>query len=193
MQLQISGQHISVGNSLQEYVKEKMNYVVLRYFSDAPNAHVYFSKHRSYDINCDIVVHEGTGRHMMMNSNCTSDDPYSAFDNALNKLERQLRKYKSKLNDYSKRVKLSQTDLEQAVKYVIAPKTHEEAEEFDIDNPVIIAEKPLPMMMLSVGEAVMKMDLEGVPALMFRNIKTKRINVVYYKKDGNISWIDYIE
>ena len=36
----------------------------------------------------------------------------------------------------------------------------------------------------------MKMDLENLPALMFENIKTNRINVVYYRKDGNISWVD---
>jgi ribosomal subunit interface protein len=195
MQLQISGQHISIGNSLKEYVQEKMQHVVLRYFADAPDAHVYFAKNPHHDINCDIVVHEGTGRHIMMNSNCASDEAYSAFDNALNKLEKQLRKYKSKLKDYRKRVKISSEEFEQAIKYVIAPAVNEEiAEElFNVDNPVIIAEKPLSMMMLSVGEAVMKMDLENLPALMFRNIKTKRINVVYYKKDGNISWVDYVE
>ena len=59
-----------------------------------------------------------------------------------------------------------------------------------MDNPAIIAEKPTQVLPISVGEAVMKMDLENLPALMFENVKTGRINVVYYRRDGNISWVD---
>ena len=65
-----------------------------------------------------------------------------------------------------------------------------EDQEIDLDNPVIVAEKATKILKLSVGQAVMKMDLEDLPALMFRNVKTDRINVVYYRKDGNISWVD---
>ena len=78
-------------------------------------------------------------------------------------------------------------------KYVISPtKIDDEVEdqEIDLDNPVIVAEKATKILKLSVGQAVMKMDLEDLPALMFRNVKTDRINVVYYRKDGNISWVD---
>ncbi|RTK92286.1 MAG: ribosome-associated translation inhibitor RaiA [Rickettsiales bacterium] len=188
MQLQISGQHISIGASLQTYVDERTKLVVSKYFAEAPNGHIHFTK-QGYKFLCDIVIHEGTGRHMIIKSNATSDDIYSAFDISLSKLEKQLRKYKSKLNDYSKRVKLSEVTSE-ATKYIISPESNNDTEEFNIDNPAIVAEKPLNIMTLSVGEAVMRMDFENLPALMFKNSKTDRMNVVYYRRDGNISWVD---
>ncbi len=192
MQIQISGQHMSVGMSLQEYVKNRLLEIVNKYFSDAPAAHVHFAK-QSRDFICDIVVNEGTGRHVVIKSEHICDDVYSSFDVAVSKLEKQLRKYKSKLRDRSKRVKLSEMSYP-AKKYTISTKSNEkildEAEEFDVDNPVIIAEDAADVVDLSVGEAVMKMDLENLPALMFKNKKTGKLNIVYYRKDGNISWVD---
>ena len=75
------------------------------------------------------------------------------------------------------------------MKYIISSQ-HSGEEEFNVDNPAIVAEKPAKILSLSVGEAVMKMDLENLPALLFENVKTGRVNVVYYRKDGNISWVD---
>ena len=189
MQIAASGQHISIGTALQVYVKDRTSEVVRKYFGDVPSAHVHFSK-QGREFECDIVVNSGTGKHMVIKSNSSADEIYSAFDIALSKLEKQLRKYKSKLNDHHKRMKVSEIAPE-AVKYTISPSLEEyETEEFDIDNPVIVAEKSTKVLPLSVGEAVMKMDLENLPALMFENAKTGRINIVYYRKDGNISWVD---
>ncbi|GAB4169819.1 MAG: ribosome-associated translation inhibitor RaiA [Rickettsiaceae bacterium] len=187
MQLQVSGQHMSIGNSLQEYVNDRTTSVVQKYFAGAPSGHVHFSK-QGRDFNCDIVVNEGTGRHVVIKSNYSSDEVYGAFDVALSKLEKQLRRYKSKLSSHNNRTKLSELNTAEAMKYVISTDTQDE--EFNVDNPAIVAEKPAQILSLTVGEAVMKMDLENLPALMFKNSKTDRINVVYYRKDGNISWVD---
>ncbi|MCP5369462.1 MAG: ribosome-associated translation inhibitor RaiA [Rickettsiaceae bacterium] len=188
MQIQISGQHLSIGQKLQTYVKDKTTETVTTYFSEAPSAHIYFSKN-SHHITCDIIVNEGTGRHNILKSNAVCDDIYSAYDQSLAKLQKQLRKYKSKLNDYSKKIKISQ--VEDAIHYTINSSKEEDHEsEFNVDNPAIIAEMPSQIPTLSVGEAVMEMDLKNLPTLMFKNIKTNKINVVYYRSDGNISWVD---
>lgn len=190
MQISISGQHFSIGSSLQEYAKDRITNSVKKYFDHAPGASIHFNK-QNYEFICDITVNDGTGRHMIIKSNASADDVYTAFDIALAKIEKQLRKYKSKLKDHSNRIKLSEIGS-YAVKYVISPtKFAEEGDkEADTDTPVIIAEKPTKILKLSVGQAVMQMDLENVPALMFENVKTNRINIVYYRKDGNISWVD---
>jgi ribosomal subunit interface protein len=164
---------------------------IKKYFDHAPSATVHFNK-QNHDFSCDIVVNDGTGRHIVIKSNASSDDVYFAFDAALSKIEKQLRKYKSKLKDHSSKMKVSEV-IPTTTKYVISPtKIDDEVEdqEIDLDNPVIVAEKATKILKLSVGQAVMKMDLEDLPALMFRNVKTDRINVVYYRKDGNISWVD---
>lgn len=191
MQVSVSGQHLSIGLSLQEYVKERMGGSIKKYFDHAPSATVHFNK-QNHHFSCDIVVNDGTGRHIVIKSNASSDDVYFAFDAALSKIEKQLRKYKSKLKDHSSKMKVSEV-IPTTTKYVISPtKIGDEVEdqEIDLDNPVIVAEKATKILKLSVGQAVMKMDLEDLPALMFRNVKTDRINVVYYRKDGNISWVD---
>jgi ribosomal subunit interface protein len=191
MQVSVSGQHLSIGLSLQEYVKERMGGSIKKYFDHAPSATVHFNK-QNHHFSCDIVVNDGTGRHIVIKSNASSDDVYFAFDAALSKIEKQLRKYKSKLKDHSSKMKVSEV-IPTTTKYVISPtKIDDEVEdqEIDLDNPVIVAEKATKILKLSVGQAVMKMDLEDLPALMFRNVKTDRINVVYYRKDGNISWVD---
>ena len=54
----------------------------------------------------------------------------------------------------------------------------------------VIAETPTEISLLSVGEAVMRMDLADQPVLMFRNSTTGELNVVYRRSDGNIGWID---
>ena len=66
----------------------------------------------------------------------------------------------------------------------------DETKEIDFDNPVIVAEKATKILKLSVGQAVMKMDLQDLPALMFFNSAHGRLNVVYRRADGNISWVD---
>ncbi|HJD57531.1 MAG TPA: ribosome-associated translation inhibitor RaiA [Rickettsia endosymbiont of Sericostoma sp.] len=189
MQVSVSGQHISIGNSLQDYVKSRTTQVAAKYFSTIINANVHFSK-QGFQLVCDIVVNDGTGRHIILKGNAASDDIYSAFDAALSRLEKQLRKYKSKLKDRHDRIKISEA-APKAVKYIITPHEHEDEDNVPAsDNPVIIAEKSVEILTLSVSEAVMKMDLENLPALMFQNSNTNRINIVYYRRDGNISWID---
>ncbi|HJK86004.1 MAG TPA: ribosome-associated translation inhibitor RaiA [Candidatus Megaira endosymbiont of Stentor roeselii] len=192
MQVSVSRQHLSIGSSLQEYVKERVTSSIKKYFDHAPSATVHFNK-QNHEFFCDIVVNDGTGRHVVIKSSASSDDVYFAFDAALSKVEKQLRKYKSKLKDHSSKLKVSEISPN-STKYVISPTKiddeDDETKEIDFDNPVIVAEKATKILKLSVGQAVMKMDLEDLPALMFRNVKTDRINVVYYRKDGNISWVD---
>lgn len=190
MKVLVSGQHFAIGSALQEYVKSKVSHSINKYFDHAPSANIHFVK-QNHEFICDIIVNDGTGRHVIIKSNASADDIYIAFDIALSKVEKQLRKYKSRLKDHSQRVKLSEIDSE-SVKYIISPNKSNEGDEMeaDVENPVIVAEKPTAILKLSVGQAVMKMDLENLPALMFKNSKTDRINVVYYRKDGNISWVD---
>lgn len=191
MNIKVSGQHLNINSKIQEYVQERMNYIVSKYFEHAVSADIHFSKQQHNSIFCNIIVHQGTGDHFVIKSEASCDDIYSSFDIALTKCEKQLRKYKSKIKDRHNRVKISEIKIP-AVKYVIQSSAREDntiddEKEF---TAVTIAEKPIEILHLSVEEALMKMDLENLPALMFKNSKTDRMNVVYYRKDGNISWVD---
>ncbi len=186
MKVLVAGQHITLTADLQEYVKDRVQQTVLRYFEGATSANVHFSK-EGRQVLCDIVVHEGSGGHLTVNSEATSDEIYNSFDLAMAKSEKRLRKYKSKLKDRGHRVKVSQIDTTQAKKYTICGIT----EEKDDNGPLIIAETGIHVPRVTVSEAVMKLGLEDLPALMFQNAKTDRMNVVYIRKDGNIAWVDH--
>ncbi len=189
MNISISGQHIHVEPKLQDYIKSKLPIVIHKYLSNVLSADIHFSK-QHIDFYCNIVVNHANKKHGTLKSNEYSNDIFISFDRALRKLEQQLRKYKSKLKEHNG-TKLSQSmPIIEATKYTINPYQDDDDNNQDIDNPVIIAEKPVEILCLSVGEAVMKMDLENLPALMFKNIKNSRINIVYYREDGNISWVD---
>lgn len=191
MSISVSAQHISIGNNLQEYSKERATQVVKKYFTDIINIDIHFSK-EGFNFKCDIIVKYGSGKHNIVKSNDSCNDIYVAFDKAMSKLEKQLRKYKSKFkNHHTGKVKISEIAHE-GTKYIISSQTdNENSNSEDNDNPIIIAEKPVEILKLSVKEAVMKMDLENLPAVVFKNINNDRINIVYYRKDGNISWVDY--
>lgn len=189
MEIKISGQHISVGNSLKGYVEGRLQEMVTKYFEHAVSSNVHFVKD-GHKIKCDVMVHEGTGRHAITKSEALCDDIYSSFDIALAKCEKQLRRYKSRLKDRHNKVKLSEAtpDL-QVKKYIFEPQRDDE--EVDLEqNPIIIAENDLHIEDMSVSEAVMKMDLENLPAVMFKNVKNGKTNMVYYRPDGNIAWVD---
>ncbi|ADE30047.1 sigma(54) modulation protein [Rickettsia prowazekii str. GvV257] len=141
MIISVSGQHISIGSNLQEYSKEKITQGIKKYLTDIINIDIHFSK-EGINFKCDIIVKYGSGKHNIIKSNDSCSDIYLAFDKAMSKLEKQLRKCKSKFkNHHSGKVKISEIAYE-GTKYVINPYFDSETSNYeDNDNPTIIAEK----------------------------------------------------
>jgi ribosomal subunit interface protein len=188
MQVIISGHHLDVGDSFRQYIEEALNKHVMKYFEHAINAHVTLIKEKHHLVTVDIIVNEGTGTGVIIKSTAQDFDPYRSFDQAIAKAEKQLRRYKSKIKRHQKN-KDERRAFVEAKSYVLSP-FHEHDANDETDAPVIIAEKPHHIEKLTVGDAVMQMDLLDTPALLFINSANNRLNVVYYRKDGNISWVD---
>jgi len=112
-----------------------------------------------------------------------------SFDSAFSHLERQLRRYKQRIKDHHKSRKSPLKQIE-AQTYVIAAPQHEEDNEPHDLNPVVIAEAAAQVPEISVGEAVMQLDISTVPFVLFRNARDGGLNVVYRRNDGNIGWVD---
>jgi ribosomal subunit interface protein len=186
MNISIAGQHLTLNPDLQEHVKKRMNEVVSRYFEHATSSNVHFTKDGRHFL-CDMVVHEGSGAHILIKAEATSDEIQASFDAALTKAEQRLRKYKEKLKHRHGGVKVSELSGMTATKYTIDSTTYNT---LDDKAPVIIAEREVEVPKITVSEAVMRMELENLPALMFQNSKTGRMNVVYPRHDGNIAWVE---
>jgi len=191
--------NMNSSNAFEEYVTEKLNNDVEKYFDSALEANVYFKKesHKAMkSFHVTIVINEGSKTGITIKADADSDDPHYSFDMALNKIARQLRKYKKKIRDYARQTHDQKPEeVIEGQKYVLPYEFEEDIEESEgkaKDNKKldIIAEKETRVETLTVREAIMKMDLANLPALMFVNKDNGRINVVYHRKDGNISWVD---
>lgn len=183
----VSGKHMEVGPSLQEHVKQKIAVGVKDYLSEVTQSRVTFSKsHHLYHV--DIQIHDGVIG--LIKSASESDDVYAAFDNAFIKIEKQLRKYRGKIKNHPKKSKDELDSLVSGTKYVLNVSTPDDHAKDYSHEPVTIAEKAMNIEKLSVSEAIMKMDLAHLPALIFINKLNSRLNVVYHRVDGNISWVD---
>ncbi len=186
MDVQINGKQFDVGDSLSAYVREKLEDGVLKHFEQAMESKVTFSR-EAHMVRVDCKVHAGHG--IAMQTHGETDDPYASFDQAIARMEKRLRRYKRRLIDHHRGDK-AELEWTSANSYVLADDQDNEEDTSDDLQPVIIAETKLDIPTVTVGGAVMRMDLLGVGTFVFRNSAHGELNVVYRRPDGNIGWID---
>ncbi len=186
MRYQISGKQIDIGEALQVHVKNELGSVVEKYAERPTDANVVFSR-SGHEYVCEATVHLSTG--LTAQAKAHASEIYAAFDACGEKMETQLRRYKRRLKDHHKD-RSEPVELFGASSYILASESETQDEEPDSLQPMIVAEMETHIPSLSVGEAVMQMELAGAPVLVFRNENKDGLNVVYRRDDGNIGWID---
>lgn len=189
MQLSVNGKQLNIGDSLKEYIKREVPTIVEKYFANPTNADVTVSK-EGVTFRTDIAVHVGKG--IIVQGHARSGDPYASFDEAAEHMAKRLRRYKRRLRDHH-RDRSQKEEILRAAQYVLAAEEEADSdasEHSEPDQPVIVAEMQTQIETLSVGAAVMRMDLANIPALMFRNSAHGGLNMVYVRPDGNIGWVD---
>lgn len=187
MHIKVSGKQIDVGDALRTHVEDNLVAAVGKYFDRPVDAHVVFSRN-GHTFKCDSSVHLSTG--LTAQAHAEDGEIYAAFDQATDKIEKQLRRYKRRLKDHNS-ARQDPIELIDAQSYVLQSQDDEdEAGAANGMQPVIIAETTTGIKSLTVGEAVMQMELVNAPFLMFRNQANGRLNVVYQRDDGNVGWID---
>ena len=198
MQLTVTGKQVDVGNALRRHVEVTLDSILGKYFRTAIEAHAVFAR-EAHLIRAEVSLHIGRG--IVINSSATASEHYLAFDAAAERLAKQLRRYKRRLHEDHGR---AHGPAEMARAFVLAPVDDEDGEDTDAaeaqpeatlgaavgDAPVVIAEMTTELASLTVGEAVMRLDLADAPVLLFRNRSHGELNLVYRRGDGNIGWID---
>ncbi|MDD3183082.1 MAG: ribosome-associated translation inhibitor RaiA [Alphaproteobacteria bacterium] len=183
MQLSVKGKQIDVGDALRQHVNDQLSEVVGKFFGDTLDAQVTFSR-EAHLFRADITVHAGRG--ITLQSNGSAAEPYPAFDQAAERIAERLRRHKNRL----KRHHESKADESLVAQSFVLNAEQADASDTGNDNPVVVAEMTTPIEMLTVSEAVMKLDLGDMPALMFRNRAHGKLNMIYRRADGNIGWVD---
>lgn len=187
MKIIVSGKHMSVGESLQSHIEQRIEEGINKYLDRVTSVNVVVAKD-AHLFRVDINGNTGTSSGVIIRGSANGGDVYQTFDAAAEKIEKQLRRYKRKLTNHHKQ---SHADVAFAAQAAVPARKYVLKDEEEVqDAPVVIAEKATEIETLTVSEAVMKMDLAELPALMFFNSANGSLNVVYRRADGNISWVD---
>ncbi len=191
MQITVSGKQVDLSDALRVRVSEHLDLIAGKYFDHAMEASVTFSRARSF-FTCDINMHAGRG--LTLRGEGEAADAHGAFDDASEHIAKRLRRYRRRVNDHARDL-TTRAQPEAGRQYVLRQDDDGQPDgvEGRSDIPAfatVIAESPAEIDILSVGEAVMRMDLADQQVLMFRNSATAEFNVVYRRPDGNIGWID---
>jgi len=181
MQITIYGKHLSVGDSLKTHIEDVLKGSILKRAEKATTASVTLAKQGPMFLT-EIVVHDGT-HHNTIAGHGENTDPYSSVGLAVEKLTKQINKHQDKMKNHHKTIK-EDKQLE-LVQHAI-----EETEYETEDNPVIVAENIPHIPKLSVKDAVMRMSIAKTNMFIFINSISNRLNVLTYRSDGNIAWVD---
>lgn len=185
MQFSVTGKHVEIGNALRGHVEKNLAAAVAKYFDRAMDANIVFSKN-GQKIQTDISVRVGRG--IMLRGKADAEDPFAAFNAASAHIAKRLRRYKRRIRDHHKSKDRSADDLP-AQQYILADQDAREPAADDRDH-VVVAEMTTEIPLINVSEAVMRMNLADLPALMFRNAAHGGLNMIYRRPDGNIGWVD---
>jgi len=187
MQLSVKGKQLDVGDALRTHVDESLSRILDKYFGDALEVAVTLSR-EAHLYRAVISAHVGRG--IQMEAQGEANEPYPAFDAAADRMSKRLRRYKRRLRDHNS--KAAEAAPLPAQQYILAGEGSEESEdESNADGqPAVVAEMTTEIPTLTVSEAVMRMDLANLPAMMFRNSAHGGLNMIYQRSDGNIGWID---
>lgn len=188
MDIRVSGHQVDTGDALRAHVEERMDGIADKYFARALSANVTFGKGpHDYNFTCDIVAHVMQG--VILKGSGRAAIAHPAFDQAADRIEKQLRRYMRRLKDRNNVVAAqSLVGGPGEAGYTVFQVGDEEAE--PVDNPPIVAETRVDIPDASVSDAVMLLDLRNTNALLFRNSGTGTFNMVYRRGDGTIGWVE---
>ncbi|MGX9966110.1 ribosome hibernation-promoting factor, HPF/YfiA family [Roseomonas sp. F4] len=196
MHITVAGKQVETGEALKTHVRDGLTVISRKYFDHAVEANVTFSRDaKGHAFLCDINLK--AGRNLFLRGEGEGADAHRAFTVAAEHVAKRLRRYRRRMNDHARSLAAERAPEQVEMARQVVLRQEEDIEETPDpaleeagDNPAVVAETPAEIHRLTVGEAVMRMDLAHVPVLMFRNRATNGLNVVYRRGDGHIGWID---
>ncbi len=194
MQLSTTFRHMEASQAVREYSEEKLE-KIRKYFHKEPiAAHAVFSVERGFNHVADINITLPSG--LVINAKETTEDMYSSIDLAVARIERQVRKWKEKIRDHKphdaqislrERVISAETIEPQvglSLEAALVPPSPPAARPFKV-----ISEETFTVRTMKVQDAVMQLNLLGNEFLVFSDVDSHGVCVVYRRKDGNYGLI----
>jgi ribosomal subunit interface protein len=187
MDIRVSGHQVDTGEALQVHVGERLSGIIDKYFSRALSSQVTFGRAPAGAFRCDIIMH--VMQNLVLKATGMAHDAHHALDQAAEKIDKQLRRYKRRIKDRHEQSAHAAAE-ENAAYTIFEEPAIDYDQEFEADAPVVIAETRVDVPEATVSDAVMMLDLRNTTALLFKNAGTGRHNMVYRRGDGSIGWVE---
>lgn len=178
MQLSVTFRHMEASDALKDFARDKLSRIE-KYLDSALEAHIVLSVEKFRHTADMTIISDG----FKINGQEQTEDMYSAIDMVVDKIERQVKRFRQKIKNrkVSKRVKAKEVRID-----VITPEADLEGE----SEPRIIRSRQMFAKPMDVDEAVMQMELSPDIFLVFTNAHTTKINVLYRRDDGHYGLIE---
>lgn len=192
--IHVTGRNVQVTEPMKDYAIEKISKI--ERFSNRIIDVLVTMDIQKMEHRCDIVMKVG---HILIKSHGVSDDMYVSIDMAIDKIRRQLLKYKDRIQDHQARG-ISMIEMNVNVLAPVEEDLLDVNEEIDSENrrlqqekfktPQVVSKEKRLLKTLTTPEAVMKIDLSGDHFLIFRSEEDQRLKVIYRRSDGNYGIIE---
>ena len=192
MKINIAGKNMDTGMSFQGHAEEALSHVVDKYFHNAISAHVTLEK---ADEGFTVRTRVNLTRRMELESTGHARDAHAALDAAIEHAEKRLRRHKRRLKSHRNQTHDDVDDIITAPLAILPSFENEPTQQMaendhEEETLPVIAELSYEIELLSVDQAVMRLELSNQPSLMFRNAAHKGLNMVYRRDDKTIGWVD---
>jgi ribosomal subunit interface protein len=186
--IQVAGRQVEVGDALRGRIQQELTDGIGKYFEGSWDGVVTVGR-EGHGFDVEVALHLASGMHLQAHG--FGAEAHSAFNDALIKIEKRVRRYKRRLKDHHGAQRA--LPVEAAVYATIAGSEPDDADLAETpagDAPMVIAETTARVVTMPVSTAVLQLELTEAPALLFRNSAHGELNMVYRRPDGNIGWID---
>jgi putative sigma-54 modulation protein len=178
MDITVTGRHVSVTPAIEEYARKKISNIHID-FPRILDAHFILEVDK-FRQRAEVILH--CGNHIHIEASDTHEDLYAAIDKAVDKAERQIRKYKTRIQDHRPRRSVARHFDE----HIFTHDLHEEGGTTKLVNTEQYRCKPM-----FVDEAVLQLEVsDHRQFLVFLNAETEKVNVLYRRRNGDFGLID---
>ncbi|MBV9107515.1 MAG: ribosome-associated translation inhibitor RaiA [Verrucomicrobia bacterium] len=196
--IQVTGRHVSVTEAMKEYCRRRLAGLHLDY-PKIIEVQIILDVQK-YRHTAELILH--CSNHITLEASAESDDMYVSVDEVVDKIARQMRKYKTRLMRHHRPRKHTIRHLEETVLRWEWVDENEEAlategdlrdkphPETNSSEPTIIHSEKYPVKPMYIDEAVLQIEMTSKQFLVFLNAKTEKVNVVYRRKNGDFGLIE---
>lgn len=178
MQLSVTFRHMEPSDALKDYAHDKLSRLE-KYLYSAMDAHVVLSVEKFRHIADVTIMADG----IKIKGQDQTEDMYSAIDMVVDKIERQVKRFRQKLKNRKAKDRVTAKEVRIDV---IAAEAAEEAE----GMPQVIRVEQVFAKPMDVDEAVMQLELAAEQFLVFTNAATEKLNVLYRRDDGHYGLLE---